>query len=91
MANISNWKTTEFQFAQIVSNESIAAFVIGVILLLPVYTLVSQRTFSFAKDNFARLLLFVSVPRFVILSTLLTLSVLKIAASTYNPFIYFRF
>jgi alginate O-acetyltransferase complex protein AlgI len=91
MINLSNWQTTPFQFAQAVSNESILVFALGIVLSLPVYTWFKSHLNMMPGKDSPGFLWLVDIPKVVCLSGLLMLSVLKVAASTYNPFIYFRF
>jgi len=91
MGNFSNSHTTAYQYAQVLSNEALYAFAIGSILSMPVYSRLMNITETIAGSNPVRAALLVSAPRMAILSTLLFASILKIASSTYNPFIYFRF
>lgn len=91
MTSISNWHTTSFQYAQVISNEFIFILIIGLIFSLPIYTWLKYK-FANSSGNSALIISFpVLFSRIIFLSVLLSLSVLKIASSTYNPFIYFRF
>lgn len=91
MTNISNWQTTPLQYAQVVSHESILVFVLGMVLSLPVYTWLKLHMNMIPGKDSPGFLLLVDIPKVICLSGLLMLSVLKLASSTYNPFIYFRF
>ncbi len=85
MINITNFQTSSFQYAQIITKESIYVFLIGIVLSTPLFTKVKQ--FSFVQNKSSvHLITKIALP-----STLLILSILKVASSTYNPFIYFRF
>ena len=91
MINFNNLHTTDMQYAQVTSNEFIYAFIAGIIFSVPI---AKQIKIFLTKINSRNSVLFATlyyVPKFVLLTTLLFLSILKIAASTYNPFIYFRF
>ena len=91
MINISNYQTTPYQFTQVLTNEAIGVFTIGVILSGPVYLLIRKYLVSIAGENTIKIAFFIDIPKLAFISLLLFLSVLKIASSTYNPFIYFRF
>lgn len=80
-------ETTSFQFAQILSVEALFAFVLGIILSMPVYTRLQNETI--AKIDKGKIWLVVFTQSY--LALLLFLCMLKIASSTYDPFIYFRF
>ncbi|MBE9489616.1 MAG: MBOAT family protein [Bacteroidetes bacterium] len=91
MASIDNWYTTSLQYAQVISNEFIYAFVIGFVFALPIYTWVKHYLSVFSKNSAVKIAFIIYVPRLTFLSVILMLSILKVASSTYNPFIYFRF
>jgi len=91
MADFNNFQTTWLQFAQVLSFESIYAFLIGVILSTPVYPHIKKYIEHAADKNTYKIALLIDIPRLILISSLLFLSILKVASSTYNPFIYFRF
>ncbi len=91
MIDITNFQTSWFQFAQILSHESVIAFIIGIILSMPVYPYLNKYFQNlFGKDT-VKFALLTEMPELFLLSSLLFFSILKLASSTYNPFIYFRF
>jgi len=87
MFDLGRLQTSAFQFAQILSTETILAFIGGLILMTPVY--------NYLRDVTAKKLtsgnVWVAVMAQAYLAGLLFLCMLKIASSTYDPFIYFRF
>lgn len=91
MANINNFQTTWLQFAQVLSYEAIYAFIIGAILSTPIYPYSKKYLEHLSGKNPLKTALLIDIPRLLLLSSLLFLSILKVASSTYNPFIYFRF
>ncbi|MEE9412148.1 MAG: MBOAT family O-acyltransferase [Methylococcales bacterium] len=91
MANTANWHTTAFQYAQVISNEFVYVFAIGLIFSLPVYSWLNNHLTAFTEPSPLKAASLMYFPRLVLLSMLLMFSILKIASSTYNPFIYFRF
>ncbi|MFK5970231.1 MAG: MBOAT family O-acyltransferase [Candidatus Marithrix sp.] len=91
MVNIYNYQTTLYQFYQHLSYEAIYAFLIGTVLSLPVYKLIKDYLTNFSGKNIIKIICLIDIPRLIILSSLLFLSIIKISSSTYNPFIYFRF
>jgi alginate O-acetyltransferase complex protein AlgI len=91
MFNILNYQTTPYQFAQMISYEAIYAFIIGVVLSTPTYPLIRKYLAGISEHNTFKIAYLIDLPRLAILFSLLFLSILKIASSTYNPFIYFRF
>ena len=91
MVDVTNYQTTAYQFAQVLSYEAWYAFFFGVILATPVYPAIKKALTRISAGNSIKHAFSIDMPRIVILSMLLFLSVLKISASTYNPFIYFRF
>ncbi|MBT8339750.1 MAG: MBOAT family protein [Desulfatitalea sp.] len=91
MVSVGNWHTSTLQYEQVMSNESLYILGAGLLLSLPIYTKLKHfLVISFAnhKTSLASLL---CITRLSFLSFLILLSFLKVAASTYNPFIYFRF
>lgn len=91
MFNINALHTTDMQYAQVTSNEFIYALFAGLLFSIPVYTQAKNLLTKISDKNTILFATAYYIPKFVILMALLSLSVLKIAASTYNPFIYFRF
>ncbi len=91
LVNVSNYQTTLLQFVQVLSSEAVYAILIGLILSLPVYPGLEKYLKSLSNGNTLKSTLATDIPRLIILSSLLFFSIMKMAASTYNPFIYFRF
>lgn len=87
----SNYQTSSYQYAQVLSYEAIYAFGIGLVLCLPLYPLFLQYLEKISQKNIIKLMFYIDIPKLIILSLLLFFSMIKIASSTYNPFIYFRF
>ena len=83
--------TSKLQFASILSNEVIYAFAAGILLSAPVFPKIKATLQSrLSSDQYVARARFQAL-EIVLLVSLLGLSILKISASTYNPFIYFRF
>jgi len=91
MIDFRNFQTTEYQFAQVLSYEAIYAFIAGVILSTPIYSYFKSFLEHLSGKNTIKIALLIDVPRLALILSLLFLSILKVASSTYNPFIYFRF
>jgi alginate O-acetyltransferase complex protein AlgI len=91
MFDISNFRTTYYQVAQVLSYEAVYVFVIGVIIAIPVYPFIRKLLINVVQQDLTKIAVFIYMPRVTILSSLLLLSFLKVASSSYNPFIYFRF
>jgi alginate O-acetyltransferase complex protein AlgI len=91
MVDFSNVHTTQLQYTQVLSHESVYVFVVGLILATPVYPGLKRYLSRKADKSVTKSALLVDFPRLIVLSSLLFMSVLKVASSTYNPFIYFRF
>ncbi len=88
MFSFNQFHTTAFQFFQVTTSEAVYAFFIGCILATPVYP------WSIKKLSQVRTLspsLLSNISAVSIPTILLLLSIFKVASSTYNPFIYFRF
>ncbi|MBT4522313.1 MAG: MBOAT family protein [Halieaceae bacterium] len=90
MGDISSAGITPYRLAQVVSSEAILAFTVGALLSFPVFPWLTQRLHASVEGNPASIM-FLRIPQFMMLGGLLFLAVLKMASSTYNPFIYFRF
>ncbi len=91
MVDLSNTDTSPFQYAQILSHEAAIALIVGIILSTPAYPYVKHYLTRTASNNTMLVAVLLDLPRVTLLSSLLFLSALKLASSTYNPFIYFRF
>ncbi len=91
MTDFNNVQTTWLQFAQVLSHEAIYAFIIGAILSTPLYPHFKKHLEYLSDKNSSKIALLIDAPRLVLVSSLLFISMLKVASSTYNPFIYFRF
>ena len=88
MFNPATMPTTHHQYAQFISSEVLLAFFIGIILATPVYPILREHVASIKSSQKA---IVADMAGLVFLLSLLGLSILKIASSTYDPFIYFRF
>jgi alginate O-acetyltransferase complex protein AlgI len=86
-----NFETSEIQFLQVATNESLLILPIAIILAMPVYPALKQRLENLTGQKVLGTALIIDLPRLVLLGSLFFLSMLKVASSTYNPFIYFRF
>ncbi len=91
MFDLRNFATSELQFLQVVTHESLLVLPIAVILATPVYPALKQRLEKFTGQAALGTALIIDLPRLALLGSLFFLSMLKVASSTYNPFIYFRF
>jgi len=91
MINIFNVKTTLFQLRQNINHTELYAFIIALFLSTPIYKHFHQLTIKLSGQSEFRIAFIIDLPRIVIISSLMFLSIVKIASSTYNPFIYFRF
>ena len=85
--NIEKFQLTYFQLLQVSTTESIYAFIIGSILSTPIYTWIKQ----LPQQGKPLHLVLTNTARILVPTTLLLFSIFKVASSTYNPFIYFRF
>ncbi len=78
---------TGFEWAELMTSEALIAMVLGLILSTPIYRWFEER--RSAQLAVGRLKL--AVAEQVFLGGLLLLTLFKVASSTYDPFIYFRF
>ncbi len=91
MFNLRNFATSEFQFLQVVTHESLLVLPIAILLAMPVYPGLKNWLEKRTRHAVVGTALFIDLPRLVLLCSLFLLSLVKVASSTYNPFIYFRF
>lgn len=87
MFDVTRLQTTDFQFAQVLSSETLIAFTLGFILIMPVYTRLRDRAAIRIANGSVATVVFNQA----YLIGLFLLCMFKIASSTYDPFIYFRF
>jgi alginate O-acetyltransferase complex protein AlgI len=91
MVNVSGTHTTSFQFAQILSHEAVCVFIIGSILSTNVCPLMVKHLLRVVPAKSHCIDFLGDTLRIATLSSLLLLSIMRIASSTFNPFIYYRF
>ena len=91
MSGFSGIATSYMQFMQVLSQETLYAFILGIGFSVPVAAVVRTKLNQLVQGSLIKSACVIVFPRLAVLSVLLLLSVLKIASSTYNPFIYFRF
>lgn len=91
MSDVGNFHTTPLQFAQVLSYEAVYSFIVGVIISTPVYSKLKSFIGNISAENNNKTNLLIGTPKLIIIFALLFLSILKVASSTYNPFIYYRF
>ncbi len=89
MLDINNISLTRFQIEQLLNHEAILVFVVGCVLATPVYRLIQQKLFTWQRKGEHEV--WVGGIQIIVPAMLMALSVIKVASSTYNPFIYFRF
>ncbi|MBR9805123.1 MBOAT family protein [bacterium] len=91
MFDISRWGDGLPQYEQLISAETPTIFMIAAILSLPIYPWLSQKINAISFGNTVLNGMFIASPRIILFVVLLLLCAMKVATSTYNPFIYFRF
>lgn len=91
LSHFDHWYISAYEFAHVGSDESIYMLVMGVIFSLPIYRFLKESLEHFCHDNVLSYAILISIPKLLFLMTILSLSLIKVASSTYNPFIYFRF
>lgn len=91
MLDLNSLMTTDFQFSHLTSNEFPYAFLAGLVFIFPVYDWLKHSLNQSFNNSTAKTVSFIYTPKLILLTFLLYTCVLKVAASTYNPFIYFRF
>lgn len=91
MLDFNKFYTSSFQFAQVLSNESILALIFGLFLSVPVLPTAKRMLNSSQGVCSIGLKYFFSTIKIVYMAVLFFVSVLKVSSGTYNPFLYFRF
>jgi len=90
MFDPDNVATSPLVRAQIVSGEALLAFAAGVFLASPLFPRLAQRLAHLNSGATMKSITY-RIPQLILLASLFYLVALKMASSTYNPFIYFRF
>src|SRR5690606_4484724 len=91
MVNPALWHTTQFQYQQVLVDSAFYALPLGIILSQPVYRIGLKKLLACSRHSNNKKLMFIYFPGLSVVSVLLILCAAFMAASTYNPFIYFRF
>jgi len=89
--DVGNRQVTALTLAQVVSTEALLAFCVGCLIALPVLPWLSGKGSQLVASKNLVMAAAYRLPQLVILIGLFYLTALKLASSTYNPFIYFRF
>jgi len=91
MFSPSRFNTDSVAAATILSKEVIYTFIFALILATPIFTYLKNKALAFSSIGGKKIELSIASLKLGLLTILLLFAMLKIAASTYNPFIYFRF
>ena len=91
MVDFTDFETTALQYAQVLSNESFFSFFFGLLISMPIYSFFYRNLHSLSGQSPSKKIILVGTPKIATILIILFLSSIKISASTYNPFIYFRF
>lgn len=90
MFDFSNVETSSLEYARVLSFEVYWAFAIGTLLSIPIFpkmlNVIQKRIGQTNAGVFT-----IQYGGIILLMSLMTLCMMKAGASTYNPFIYFRF
>jgi len=84
-----NFSGVPFEFIDTITVESISALLIGLALVTPIYRRIKlgvNTGWESLKTNYS-----IHLTTSALLLSLLSLSIVKLASTTHNPFIYFRF
>ena len=84
LMGVRHFQTTAYQFAQVVSFEAVYSLIFGIFLATPIFSLVMNKIKEWKVAAY-------EISTIILLCSLFWCSIIKIVASTYNPFIYFRF
>jgi len=92
MFGLNGWRTNELMFNQVVASNTYFVIVcLGLLFATPIYPTFKKKFRDIAKNNFSGTTKFLYMNEVIILSSCMFLCILRIAATTYDPFIYFRF
>ena len=91
MFNPNHFCLDSVLLASVLTKEVIYTAVLALVLATPLFSYLKERTIKHPFLVFKQSETLITTVRILLLTTLLLFSMLKISASTYNPFIYFRF
>jgi hypothetical protein len=75
MLDMTNYSTTSFQFAQVLTYEAFYAFLIGLILSTPTYPRLTMYLDGLVQEKCLSIALSVSILRLVLITSLLLFSI----------------
>lgn len=85
MFDLGNFTTSELQYALIFTHENLLALFIGILFSMPLYPAILRWGTQYKNH------ILMPYGNLALVSGLFYLSCVKLASSTYDPFIYFRF
>lgn len=85
-----NFFSSPFEFLDAITTETLVVLAVGALLCFPVYPKF-KAVLAERLDSYGSYQHIASITRIITLMILLVLVMSKLASSTYNPFIYFRF
>ena len=91
MFALHDTEIVKYSITGLLTHEAGLALLIGLLLSAPIYTVVTDKLKSIAVSAQGTAYFVYLLPKLAVISILLILSLSKVASSTYNPFIYFRF
>jgi len=80
-----------FEFLDLLTTELFLSLLIGILLSMPLYRRLKPITSDYDQTSVSFRSIAAILLRVVLVTSLLLLSMMQLAASTHNPFIYFRF
>lgn len=91
MFDFTRLSTPSIYYFQAVSNEAFYAFIVALLLCVPIYPFMQKKLVIYKNSTSIRAIFAAELSKLLLVSSLLALCLLKLSSSTYNPFIYFRF
>ena len=91
MFALHDTEIVKYSITGLLTHEAGLALLIGLLLSAPIYTVFTDKLKSIAVSAQGTAYFVYLLPKLAVISILLILSLSKVASSTYNPFIYFRF
>lgn len=90
MIDIRHWSDTEYHLSLYLNHFVEMALLLGLIASTPIKLFIREKT-AYLQNNVAVMNLSLTLVKTIFLLLVSLLSILQLAAGTYNPFIYFRF
>lgn len=92
MFGFNGWRTDEFMFNQVIySGFYVFILFAGMLFSTPIYPALKRKYISFARKKTIGAITILYMSEVIVLTSCMFLCILRVASTTYDPFIYFRF